>query len=336
MHVLLADTPQEPSRTEDVPLDWRRLAYAELTDARRQVAEAAGLDLSRTAPALELLGGVTGDELAGLTEADQRRARQRAWVFSAAYGVVGALDRICPHELAPDTELPGIGRLADFWAPRLAKVLPADALALDARDEAYAPLWASSQTLRMEVKVAGEQRPATRERARAARCLLERPVSVRTTLGLQGALVDELGTMPHVLGSDLFTVSPVGERLTGVWQARNSGEEKELRNLADVGRALTGLGVSGSWAYLVSRRDGGYLQVGGTAHAMTLEVRSGGRQVILGREAVDRSPRTVSVGGHDHVRHASEVFTAEEAIPLVEAYARGERITGMGERQLDL
>lgn len=156
------------------PLDLAALGHRDLTVARLQVLTAlerasarpdgaallgvgvrAAAEVARntrlrtapTAPASEVCSGVLYaaarlDELRGV---QAERAAAVVRTVSALWGAVSPADLIPAYRLAMGTDLPGVGRLAAFWRPHLARALAGRAagdLVVDCRSAAYAAAWA--------------------------------------------------------------------------------------------------------------------------------------------------------------------------------------------------
>jgi cytoplasmic iron level regulating protein YaaA (DUF328/UPF0246 family) len=96
-------------------------------DAAAAVAVAANLavDTAGTLPAIERYTGVLYDALdyASLSRALRRRVDEQVLVLSALWGAVSPRDPIPDYKLKMGATLPGLGRLATWWRPRLGPVL---------------------------------------------------------------------------------------------------------------------------------------------------------------------------------------------------------------------
>ena len=114
------------------------------------------------APAHRVYSGVLYEALgyAGLTPA--QRAKADAWivVVSALWGAVGFADPVPAYRLSMSTALPGLGRLASFWKPRLAEALAgraAEGLVVDCRSSTYAGAYAPPPATTVTVDVFTER-----------------------------------------------------------------------------------------------------------------------------------------------------------------------------------
>ncbi|GAA1878906.1 peroxide stress protein YaaA [Paeniglutamicibacter psychrophenolicus] len=79
-----------------------------------------------------------------LDAAARARADSSILVISALWGAVGFADRIPAYRLSMSVKLPGIGKLASWWKPKLAPVLQeraGDSLVVDCRSSTYAAAW---------------------------------------------------------------------------------------------------------------------------------------------------------------------------------------------------
>ncbi len=131
--VALAQDPVEAARV--LKLSPRQLA---------DVATNATLRTGPTLPAVDRYTGVLYDALdAGSLDAAGRRWLGRhALLHAAAFGPVGALDRIPAYRLGPATTLPGLPPLRRVWADAVADALQTrgEPFVLDLRSEAYVAL----------------------------------------------------------------------------------------------------------------------------------------------------------------------------------------------------
>ena len=111
-----------------------------------EVARNAELFTAPCAPAAKVYSGVLYDA-AGMGSWDAAAiatASESIVTVSAVWGAVSPADLIPAYRLSMDTELPGIGRLAPWWKPQLAKALAARAesqLIVDCRSSAYLAAW---------------------------------------------------------------------------------------------------------------------------------------------------------------------------------------------------
>lgn len=97
-----------------------------------------------TMPAVDRYTGVLYDALdaSSLGAAARRWLGARALIHAAAFGPVGAMDKIPAHRLGPTTTLPGLPPLRRIWAEAVTAALsthPAP-FVLDLRSEAYVAL----------------------------------------------------------------------------------------------------------------------------------------------------------------------------------------------------
>jgi hypothetical protein len=213
--ILLPPSESKTGRTRGRPLDLGTLSFPELTETRRQVAEALakvsahedaasllgvsrslGGDIARnlalqTSPALpasRVYSGVLYDALgyATLDTAAKRRANRWVVVVSALYGAVRPVDAITPYRLSMAVNLPGIGPLAGAWRPELAQVLPPSAgrgVVVDCRSSTYAAAWTPEGDLAdrwVQVRVPGATHMAKHTRGLVARHLCEAGAAPRS------------------------------------------------------------------------------------------------------------------------------------------------------------
>lgn len=119
------------------------------------------LDQAPCAPAWALYTGVLYDAAAvrdlGADSAAAAVLARSVLIFSGLWGAVRATDLLPDHRLSMGVNLPGTGRLASFWKPRLTPAMdtllaghdPAGAgsgarphrLVVDCRSGAYSPAW---------------------------------------------------------------------------------------------------------------------------------------------------------------------------------------------------
>jgi cytoplasmic iron level regulating protein YaaA (DUF328/UPF0246 family) len=100
---------------------------------------------------------------AGLSPAQRSRADEWIVVVSALWGAVGFADAVPAYRLSMSTSLPGIGRLASYWKPRLAEALAqraAEGLVVDCRSSTYAAAYAPPPTTTVTVDVFRERNGA--------------------------------------------------------------------------------------------------------------------------------------------------------------------------------
>lgn len=223
MLVLLPPSEGKATARRGRPMDLAALSLPELTDARSRVIEALAAVSARddalrvlkvgasladdvaantrllSAPALrarELYTGVLYDalDLGSLPAADSRRASGRLLVISALHGALRLNDRVSPYRLAMDVDLPGVGPLARFWAPRLAESLPAQVgagIVVDCRSTSYRNAWRPTPELAerwVNVDVPGASHWAKHTRGLVARRLcqsdvVKRPADLPAALG---------------------------------------------------------------------------------------------------------------------------------------------------------
>jgi hypothetical protein len=198
--VLLAPS-QSKSAPAGPPVDLAALAHPELTERRESLVRRVdrGLLDAPAGPAAEVYTGVLYQrlDLASLTPAAARRARERLLVASALWGVLGLEDRIPAYRLAMGDRVPRMrGGLAAWWRPALAAALPADAFVVDLRSAAYAAAWRPAEGTVVEVK-AFEETPAGRRpishmakavRGEVARLLVEQRRAARTPEEVAGTV----------------------------------------------------------------------------------------------------------------------------------------------------
>ena len=107
------------------------------------VALNAELTRARTAPAIEIYTGVLYEALdfRSLSSAARKRADKRLAITSALFGLVRPGDRIPAYRLSGDTNLPGLGQLANVWKePLQAELSSIKGPILDLRSGAYVKL----------------------------------------------------------------------------------------------------------------------------------------------------------------------------------------------------
>ena len=166
--------PSETKRAggRRAPLALDRLALPELTPQRDATIDALGalahdpelaarvlklsprqhadivadatLRTSPTLPAVDRYTGVLYDalEAGSLDAAGRRWLGRHVLIHAAAFGPVGALDRIPTYRLGPAVTLPGLPPLRRVWADPVADALRASGapFVLDLRSEAYVAL----------------------------------------------------------------------------------------------------------------------------------------------------------------------------------------------------
>ncbi|WP_186759466.1 YaaA family protein [Arthrobacter alpinus] len=173
MLILLPPSEGKTPAGSGAPVDLNGLHFPELTAARQSVAQALAavsahedalarlgvgaslakevhrntlLDLEPAAPAHTIYTGVLYDALGynTLTPTQKRKADDAVVVVSGLWGAVGFADRIPAYRLSMSVGLPGLGKLASYWKPRLAEALAAHAaghLLVDCRSSTYAAAW---------------------------------------------------------------------------------------------------------------------------------------------------------------------------------------------------
>jgi cytoplasmic iron level regulating protein YaaA (DUF328/UPF0246 family) len=144
--VLLPPSETKTAPPRGKPLDVTTLSFPELNDRRQALIDALD-DLGPTAPASRIYTGVLYNRL----RLPELRARN-VLIFSALFGVVRPGDRIPAYRLNIGARLPGIGPLAAFWRPALARVLEDRGVILDLRSGAYAAAWAPKQATVVTVR----------------------------------------------------------------------------------------------------------------------------------------------------------------------------------------
>ena len=189
MLILLPPSEGKTPAPSGPSVDLASLSFPDLEVARKEVmealAEASGredalavlkvgasladdvernrrLHAEPAAPAHRVYSGVLYEALdyAGLTA--EQRATADAWivVVSALWGAVGFADPVPAYRLSMSTALPGLGRLASFWKPRLAEALAeraAEGLVVDCRSSTYAAAYAPPPAATVTVDVFRER-----------------------------------------------------------------------------------------------------------------------------------------------------------------------------------
>ena len=183
MLIVLPPSETKSDGGSGAPLDLDALSFPELTEVRREIADAlvalaadteasvAALGIGRsqldeidrnaalfgspTRPAIERYTGVLYDALDhhGLTRAGRRTASERLAVGSALFGVVRADDPIPRYRLSAGSKLPGMGTLASRWKPVLAPTLTAldEDVVVDLRSGGYRALGPIPDAVRVDV-----------------------------------------------------------------------------------------------------------------------------------------------------------------------------------------
>jgi cytoplasmic iron level regulating protein YaaA (DUF328/UPF0246 family) len=111
------------------------------------VARNTRLHAEPAVAAHKIYSGVLYDalEYASMTSAQKRKADDAVVVISGLWGALGFADRIPAYRLSMSVGLPGLGKLASYWKPRLAQALAGHAeghLLVDCRSSTYAAAWA--------------------------------------------------------------------------------------------------------------------------------------------------------------------------------------------------
>jgi uncharacterized protein len=175
MLILLPPSERKARPDDGEPVDLGSLVYAdELGERRAKLLDAfdPGLREAPAAPASEVYIGVLFGrlELAKLSA----RARGRALIASALWGVVRPGDRIPYYKFPPKTRLKGFEAPNAYWRPALAEALP-DAegdLVVDMRSGAYVPAWKPKLATLLAVRAfseVGGERKAVSHMAKAVR-----------------------------------------------------------------------------------------------------------------------------------------------------------------------
>ncbi|MHA7304020.1 YaaA family protein [Arthrobacter sp. TMN-49] len=178
-------TPADAGR----PADLAELSFPELTPAREGVALALAAvseqhdalsqlgvgatlahEVSRNtrlihepaAPAHTIYSGVLFDALgySSMNAAQKKKADSTVLVISGLWGAVRFGDRIPAYRLSMSVGLPGLGKLASFWKPKLAQALNGHAeghLLVDCRSSSYAAAWAPDPHRTVSVNVLTER-----------------------------------------------------------------------------------------------------------------------------------------------------------------------------------
>ncbi len=189
MLILLPPSEGKTPADAGSPVDLATLSFPSLTEARQEVAEALALvsgkedalaqlgvgaslahEVSRNtrlahepaAPAHSIYTGVLFDALAysSMTATQKRKADAAVVVISGLWGAVGFADNIPAYRLAMSVGLPGLGKLASFWKPRLADAVAAHAqghLLVDCRSSSYAAAWVPDPERTVAVNVFTER-----------------------------------------------------------------------------------------------------------------------------------------------------------------------------------
>ncbi|RKW69737.1 YaaA family protein [Galactobacter caseinivorans] len=124
----------------------------------------ANVDLHQAAvaPAHSIYSGVLYDALGfgSLTPTQRRKAAQSVVVMSGLWGAVGFGDPIPAYRLSMGVDLPGVGKLAGWWRPRLKEALDqraAGQLVIDCRSSTYAAAYKAPAESTVAVDVVQER-----------------------------------------------------------------------------------------------------------------------------------------------------------------------------------
>ena len=175
MLVLLPPSEGKSRPEAGKPVDLGSLVFAEqLGEQREQLLGALDPQL-REAPAAPSADVYTGVLYKQLELAElPAKARRRVLIASALWGVVRPDDQIPYYKLPPKEKLGGIGPLAKYWRPALAKALPdkKGELIVDMRSGAYSAMWKPKQATLLAVRAFTESdgaRKAVSHMAKAVR-----------------------------------------------------------------------------------------------------------------------------------------------------------------------
>ncbi|RJF44671.1 peroxide stress protein YaaA [Actinomyces sp. 2119] len=112
------------------------------------------LETAACAPAYDLFTGVLYEaaDLRGLGSQEGTHAvmDRHLIIISGLWGILRPTDRIPDHRLPIGSALPGLGRMAAYWRPRLQPVLETTAagrVVVDCRSTAYASVWQPARSL---------------------------------------------------------------------------------------------------------------------------------------------------------------------------------------------
>ncbi|ALV45665.1 hypothetical protein MB46_09370 [Arthrobacter alpinus] len=189
MLILLPPSEGKTPADAGSPVDLAELSFPELTGARQEVAVALAAvsaqedalshlgvgaslvhEVSRNtrlarepaAPAHSIYSGVLFDALGyqSLTTTQKRKADAVVVVVSGLWGAVGFADRIPAYRLSMSVGLPGTGKLASYWKPKLAEAVSPHTeghLLVDCRSSTYAAAWAPEPERTVAVNVFTER-----------------------------------------------------------------------------------------------------------------------------------------------------------------------------------
>ncbi|WP_287932558.1 peroxide stress protein YaaA [Arthrobacter sp.] len=189
MLILLPPSEGKTPANAGSPVDLDQLHFPELTQARQDVAAAlakvsaredalahlgVGASLAHdvlrntrlaaepAAPAHSIYTGVLYDALGyhSMTAAQKRKADAGVVVVSGLWGAVAFADSIPAYRLSMSVGLPGLGKLAGYWKPKLAAALQVHAeghLLVDCRSSTYAAAWTPAPERTVAVNVFTER-----------------------------------------------------------------------------------------------------------------------------------------------------------------------------------
>ena len=192
MRILLPPSEGKTAPLQGPTLDLPSLAFPELTDARRAVADKL-VAASRSKNALSTLG--VGERAFGevhaqrnlydmpcaparsvytgvLYEPAQLQPEDDVWIFSALFGLTRAEDLIPAYRLNMSVTLPRLGRLSAFWKRELTSLEGEDDVYVDMRSASYQG-WSHSNNW-WKIRVADATGRAISHRAKHYRGLLTR------------------------------------------------------------------------------------------------------------------------------------------------------------------
>lgn len=127
-----------------------------------EVARNTRLGVEPSGPAHSIYTGVLYDALGyhGMTATQKRKADAGVVVVSGLWGAVGFADHIPAYRLSMSVGLPGLGRLASYWRPRLGDALAGHVeghLLVDCRSSTYAAAWVPAPERTVAVNVFTER-----------------------------------------------------------------------------------------------------------------------------------------------------------------------------------
>ncbi|WP_104088502.1 YaaA family protein [Arthrobacter sp. GMC3] len=189
MLILLPPSEGKTPADAGAPVDLAKLQFPELSQARQEVLEALAavsaqknalshlgvgaslahevvrntrLDLEPAAPAHSIYSGVLYDALGygTMTPTQKRKADDAVVVVSGLWGAVGFADSIPAYRLSMSVGLPGVGKLASYWKPKLGSALSSHVqghLLVDCRSSTYLAAWAPDPARTVAVNVFTER-----------------------------------------------------------------------------------------------------------------------------------------------------------------------------------